>query len=148
MSLITEWRQAVQARLEGQLADVTVVGGPPDVSFTQNQGKQDVIHVWWPGWQAMQADIALAQPTLLIRWYPLKSKKSGSMVANPDDPTSLEDAAVRLMEAMKDVRKFDDLVARVACYISQVTPVTAPAGSWYVEAVLQGVTAHLATSAA
>lgn len=148
MSLITEWREAVQARLETQLSGVTVVGGPPDPTFTQNQGKQPVVHVWWPGWQALQSDLAMAQPTLLVRWYPVKSHKAGTMTGNPDDPAALEDAAVQLMLAMEPVRKFGDLVARVACYISSVAPVTAPPGAWYTEAVVQGITAHLAVSAA
>jgi hypothetical protein len=141
-NLITEWRSAVVAFLEDELAPATVRAGRDTKA---NREAADLILVFWPGWPELPRDIALATPTLTIRYFPSISKQPTT--TSPRDEEPLEQAAVALMVAMAGKRKTGDFVDGLACRISKCVPNPDPA-AWYVEATVQAYALNLAASAA
>jgi hypothetical protein len=141
-NLITDWRTAVQEYLADQFPDADVRGGHDN---TVNRDQKDQILVFWPGWPELARDIALATPTLTIRYFPSLSKQPTT--TSPRDEAPLEQAAVDLMVAMADKRKTGDFVDRLACRISKCVP-NPDQSAWYVEATVQAYALNLAASAA
>lgn len=141
-NLITDWRAAVISYLSDQFPAATVKGGR-DASV--NREAQDQILVFWPGWPELPRDIALATPTLTIRYFPSLSKQPST--TSPRDEASLEQAAADLMLAMAPKRKAGDFVDGLACRISKCVPNADPA-AWFVEATVQAYALNLAGSAA
>lgn len=139
-NLITDWREAVQAHLTAAFPAADVRGGE---ERTVNRRPADLICVWWPGWPALQRDISLANPTLMIRYFPKRSRQPNS--ETPVDQSVLEQAAADLMTAMASKRKAGDFVENLACYVSRCIPNTA---AWCVDATVQAYALNLATSAA
>lgn len=141
-NLITDWRVAVQAWLVTSFPGADVAGGEQD---GVNRGPKPLIVVWHPGWPVLPKDLSLATPTLLIRYFPTRSKQVSTTV--PHDPSDLEQAEVDVMVAFKEKRKGGDFVTNLACFISSATPNYAP-DKWYVQFTLQAISLHLATEAA
>lgn len=141
MSVIRDWREAVHTHLAASFPAADVVSG----RRTGVARDRDVIAVFWPGWRVNQRDIALATPTLTIRYWPARSKQPST--TSPPDPGDLEDAAAALMEAMRDKRKSGDFVAGLACFVSEVTPVYDD-DEWMVEATVQALALHPAARSA
>lgn len=141
-NLVTDWRLAVMAWLQTEFPDAEVDAGQKD---GVNQRDVDLIRVWWPGWARSSRDASFATPTLHIRYFPSRSAKISD--TEPRDPSDLEQAGTDLMIAFRDKRSVGDFVPGLACQITTVTVNDKP-DQWYVEAVLQALTLHLATSAA
>lgn len=141
-NLITDWRVAVQDYLAAQFPAADVRGGRYD---SVNRTKQDIIVVWWPGWPALQRDIALANPTLMIRYMPKLSKQPNR--ETPYDRSALEQAAADVMVAMQPMRKAGDFTDGVACYVASAIP-NDRQDEWWVDFVVQGYAQHLAGSPA
>lgn len=141
-NLITSWRTAVQEYLAGQFPEADVRGGHDN---SVNREPKDQIIVFWPGWPELPRDIALATPTLTIRYFPSLSKQATT--TSPRDEEPLEAAAVALMVAMAGKRKAGDFVEGLACRISKCVP-NPDQGAWYVEATVQAYALNLAASAA
>jgi hypothetical protein len=136
-NIITAWREAVQAYLTAQFPEAEVLGGKRD-GVSRDKAR---ICVWWPGWPALQRDIALANPTLLLRFFPALSKQPSA--TSPRDEAPLEQAAVDLMVAMAAKRKAGDFVADLACYVSSCVPNDDP-DIWRVDATIQAIAMNLA----
>jgi hypothetical protein len=141
-NLITDWRVAVQEHLATSFPDADVRGGE---EISVNRRDKALICVWWPGWSAIPRDISLANPTLMIRYFPKRSKQP--QTETPVDQSALEQAAVDLMVAMESKRKAGDFVENLACYLKDVVPNPA-ADRWCVNAIVQAYTLNLAASAA
>lgn len=89
--MINEWRQGVVDKLAASFTDADVESGEQDGVSRD----RDLITVWWPGWDEISRDTALAAPTLQFRWFPARSKQPSATV--PPDPAPLEAAADLLL---------------------------------------------------
>jgi hypothetical protein len=112
------WVNGVAAHLETAFPAADVVRGQRDGVWRDDQ---DLIAVWWPGWDELSRDTALASPTLTIRYFPRRSVQPDEAV--PADPDPLLDAADALLAA------FDRASAAVgfftsglSCRLSRVAP--------------------------
>lgn len=91
---MTGWVNGVVQKLQGELGDqVVVVPGERDKAWRDDK---DLVCVWWPGWDELTRDIALAQPTLTLRYFPRRSIQPDEQT--PDDPTPISDAGDVLLE--------------------------------------------------
>lgn len=140
-NIITDWRVATMACLQAAFPESEVVAGE---KAGVNRRADALIRVWWPGWAAVPRDIALANPMLLIRYFPTRSKQPGDV---PRDPSELEQASADIMAAFASKRKAGDLVANLACYVKSCVPNYAD-DQWHVEAQLQSITLNLAATSA
>lgn len=141
-NVITDWREAVQEYLAEQFPNADVRGGE---ETTVNRRPKDLICVWWPGWAAMQRDLSLANPTLLIRYFPRRSMQPNT--ETPVDQSQLEQAAIDLALAFEPMRKAGDFVENLACYLRDMKPSPAT-DRWCVDGTLQAYTLNLAASPA
>lgn len=135
--MIQEWRQGVHTYLETAFPDADVFSGPPEKDSVVRD--HDAIFVWWPGpWEVLQRDIALAIPTLSVRYYPARSKQPTLVV--PPDPEPLEAAADAIVAAFpRSTQGAGVFATDVACYLARVAPNYDPA-LWRVEATLAAYT--------
>lgn len=137
MSLITDWRSAVQTHLETQLGSdtVEVVAGERDGRSGRERG---LVCVWFPGWQVIERDTSLAQPTLLIRYFPSKAAPTVSKKSVPEDPSPVEDAVMALVAAFPRASQVGGFfVGNLGC---RLTSCTADYDNWRAEATLTAYT--------
>lgn len=136
MSLVSDWRAAVQEHLATSFPRATVVGGERTEGVSKRE--KDLICVWFPGWNVIESDTTLAQPTLLIRMFPKKSPLDRRSV--PDDPQPLEDAAMELVRAFPRATQVGGFfVANLSCRLTTCVPDYAPE-NWQVNATLLAYT--------
>jgi len=136
LSLLTPWRQAVVAFLEEAFPEAEVTSGPRSGVSRD----LDRISVFWPIWKE-DANPNYARPTLIVRFWPARSKQP---VENPDDPTALEQAADELLAAFETVQKPGQLVDGLYCRLVDVTPDYDP-NEWGLEGTLAAWTLNPAT---
>lgn len=134
--LITHWREALVTYLTAQFPDAKVKSG----ERSGVSRSEELIAVFWPGWQE-DSNPNYARPTMVVRMWPGRSKQP---TKNPDDPTPLEQAAMRLMIALQAVDKPGDLVDNLYCRLASVQPDYDPK-EWGIEAVLVSWTINPAT---
>lgn len=92
--MINESRQGVCDKLASAFTGADVMAGIRDGVW---RGEKALIVVWWSGYQVLQRDIALASPTITIRYFPPLSKQPAETM--PRDPAPLEEAADALLAA-------------------------------------------------
>jgi hypothetical protein len=139
-TLLTSWRAALVAHLETAFPNAEVISG-------RRAGVSrdlDRLCVFWPGWQEDAADVYFARPSMIVRYWPARSKQPTD---NPNDPGQLEQAAIDLMTSLETVQKPGDLVPNLYCRVARVTPDYDPE-EWGVEAELTSWTVNLATQPA
>lgn len=128
--MIHEWRQAVHDYLATQFSDAAVLSGSQDGVVRD----VDTIVVFWPGWDVLQRDIALATPTLTVRYFPARSKQPSATI--PPDPSEIEAAADALIGAFDRASQgVGFFAANLSCRLSSMRPNYDPA-VWRVEATL------------
>ena len=151
-NLITDWREAVQAHLADYFAgltpavDVDVVGGrrPKDGDTAVSKRQKPLLCVFFPGsgYQEISRDTSLAQPSLTIRMFPIRSELPRSSA--PADPEPVEEACVHLISAFpRDTQAAGYFVSNLSCRLTGVLPFDAPE-DWYAEATLLAYTLRAA----
>lgn len=90
-SSLNGWREGVVTQLTSTFSNADVESGEQDGVSRD----RDLITVWWPGWDEIARDIALAAPTLQGRYFPARSKQP--LTETPKDPAPLEEAADALL---------------------------------------------------
>lgn len=118
---LTDWREAVMAHLRenGFPAPARVEGRPRDDNASHRD--HDLVCVWWPGWDTIERDLSLAQPRLMVRAWPGRSKLSKP--TQTDDPAPLERIAMRLMLALpRSTQEAGFFVENLSCRIRNVVP--------------------------
>jgi hypothetical protein len=129
--VINEWREGVKTHLATQFPDADVVAGERDGVW---RGDNDLIAVWWPGWDERSRDISLAQPTLTIRYFPALSKQPPP--DTPIDPAALEQAADALLAAFpRSTQAANVFATDVAARITSLRP-NYDQALWRVEATM------------
>lgn len=124
------WRQGVQTYLAAQI-NADVVAGERD---GVHRGDKDLIAVWLPGWDELQRDIAIAVPTLLIRYFPTRSKQPAEDA--PADPSPLEDAVDTLIAKLgRPTQGVGFFTANLSCRLASAKPNYA-SDIWRVDASL------------
>lgn len=93
--MIHESRQGVCTRLAAAFPSCEVKPGKRTGVW---RGETDLIVAWWSGYQVLTRDIALASPTITIRYFPSISKLPPD--DEPRDPSGLEQAADALITAL------------------------------------------------
>lgn len=114
--MIDEWAAAVIAYVGNEL-DVETEDGEMDGV----QRDRAVVAVWWPGWDELSRDTALAQPTLSLRYFPARSK-----LPTGDDPATgqpLRQAADALLAAFgRETQVEGFFVPGLACRLTSLRP--------------------------
>jgi hypothetical protein len=133
--MINAWRTGVFDYLTTQFDAADVVAGERDGVW---RGDNDLIAVWWPGWDERSRDISLAQPTLTLRYFPAISKQP--QPETPVDPSPLEEAADALLAAFpRDKQGANVFATNVACRITSIRPNYDPA-IWRLDATMVAYT--------
>lgn len=128
--MITEWRQGVAEYLVDTFPAAAVLSGEQDGVVRD----KDTIIVWFPGWKVLARDIALAGPTLSLRYFPARSKQPSPTI--PPDPSPLESATDALIAAFhRGTQGAGFFTTGIACYLADATPNYRPE-LWRVEATL------------
>lgn len=132
--MIAEWASAVVSYLDSELAAADVEHGEMDGV----QRDRDVIAVWAPGWDEISRDVALAQPTLSLRYFPSRSKQPSDTV--PPDPSPLEQAMDALLAAFDRASQAPGFfVDGLSCRLTTIRPDYRPE-LWRVDATLLAYT--------
>ncbi len=130
------WVSGVVDKLQEALGDsVEVVPGERDGVW---RGDKDLVAVWWPGWDTLQRDIALASPTLTIRYFPRRgAEQNESAPANADPILDAADALIGTLDrATQAVGYFTE---GLSCRLSSLRPDYDP-DVWRVEGTLVAYT--------
>jgi hypothetical protein len=132
--MINQWRAAVCTKLATEFSGADVEPG-------EQQGvsrERDLIAVWWPGWDEIARDIALAAPTLQLRYFPGRSKQPAT--TTPPDPTPLEEAADALLAFFDRASQAPGFfVGDLSCRLTTLRPNYDPT-FWHIEATLLAYT--------
>lgn len=135
--MIHEWRAAVVSQLADAFDGCEVVPGQR-VGVWRDPELRDLIVVWWPGWDEITRDIALAQPTLTVRYFPNRSKQPAE--DTPTDPSPLEQAGDALLEFFDRASQAPGFfVDDLSCRLTTMRP-DYRADFWHVEATLLAYT--------
>lgn len=130
------WLTGVKTYLATEFPSCEVVLG--ERKDRRWQGEQDLIAVWWPGWDELTRDVALAQPTLQLRYFPAKSKQPA--LDTPHDPTDLVVAGDLLLAAFPRPTTVPGFFTDgLACRLSTLRPNYAP-DVWRVDGTLVAYT--------
>lgn len=128
--MIDEWCAGVISYLVTTFPDADVEDGEQDGVVRD----KDVIAVWWPGWDELTRDIALAQPTLSLRYFPSRSKLPTSDAPAIGQP--LRQAADALITAFdRGSQAVGFFTADLACRLASLRPNYDPA-VWRVDGTL------------
>ncbi len=126
-----DWLNGVANYLAAQFPAADVVRGERDGVWRDDQ---DLIAVWWPGWDTLTRDIALATPTLALRYFPRRSTQPAD--ATPADPDVLLDAADALIAKLsRTTQAVGFFTSGLSCRLSSIRPNYAP-DVWRIEATL------------
>lgn len=133
---MTGWVDGVVEKLGDELGGtVVVVAGERDKAWRDDR---DLVCVWWPGWDELSRDTALAQPQLTLRYFPKRSVQPADQT--PVDPSPLTDAADVLLgyftRATEGVGFF---TSGLACRLTSLRPSYAK-DVWRVEGTLVAYT--------
>jgi hypothetical protein len=129
--VIHDWREGVKTYLQSAFAAAEVVAGEREGVW---RADKDLIAVWWPGWDELTRDIALASPTLTLRYFPARSKQPTD--DQPTDPAPLELAGDALLAAFdRASQAVGFFAADLSCRLARLRPNYDPA-VWRVEGTL------------
>lgn len=132
---MTGWVNGVVEKLQEALGDVEVVPGERDGVW---RGEKDLVAVWWPGWDPLSRDIALASPTLTIRYFPRRGPEPNE--ATPANPAPLTDAGDALIGFFdRTTRAVGYFTEGLSCRLGPIRPSYAT-DVWRVEASLVAYT--------
>lgn len=124
-------------QLAAAFTDCEVVAGERD-GVWRDPELRDLIAVWWPGWEEITRDIALAQPSLTVRYFPNRSKQPAE--DTPTDPSPLEQASDALLAFFDRASQAPGFfVDGLSCRIVTIVPDYRPE-VWRVEAKLLAYT--------
>lgn len=125
------WVNGVAAYLHTAFPDADVVRGE---RTGVNRSDNDLIAVWWPGWDELTRDTALASPTLKFRYFPRRGIEPQDV--SPDDPDPILDAADALRSAFgRDTQPVGTFTAGLSCRLTTLKP-DYSGTSWMVEGTL------------
>lgn len=140
-NLVSDWRRALMSELQTAHPDAEVTAG----RRTGVARDRERICVFFDGYQELSQRVVVANPVLVVRVWPDRSKLPSD---TPQDPTQLEQAAVDLMRLLQDrqqqiERSVDDLwYFRVQSVVIDEDP-----EEWGVEARLLGFAKNVAVVA-
>lgn len=113
-----DWLNGVAAHLTTTFAAADVVRGERD---GVNRSDKDLVAVWWPGWDELSRDTALASPTLKLRYFPRRGKEPADTA--PADPDAILDAADALIAAFgRDTQQVGVFTAGLSCRLATLRP--------------------------
>jgi len=117
---ITEWRLAVMNHLRATFPHPAEIDGRPRDDVVSRRDN-DLVCVWWPGWQVIERDTTLAQPRLQIRAWPGRSRLKAP--AQTDEGTSLEELGMKLLLAFpRSTQAGGFFVPNLACRLIRAVP--------------------------
>lgn len=137
-NLISDWRDAIVTVLEAAFPNAEIVSGD-----RSGVPARELIAVFFDGYQRQPGRAAVAEPKLVIRYWPVSHRLPGR---TPRDPAELEQASVDLMLALEPVQAtlaVDDLWYFM---VDSVRPDYDP-DEWGIEARLTGYAKNIAAVA-
>lgn len=144
-NLITDFREAVEARLAVSFPDIEIVGGE---RTGVNRGDVPIACVFLPaeGLKRFERDGAMANIVLVVRYWPARSKLLTE--DSPRSPAELEQAVWDLASCLEPVRAtLPGVSSRLTFEIPSFEPDYDPA-EWGVEVTLLGWTSNPAGAGA
>lgn len=140
MGLMTDWRNALIPELEEAFPGALVAAG----ERTGVSRDRDRINVFPGGWSRDGGRAVVANPIMLIRYWPKRSKQPASDV--PHDPTELDDARDAMLTALRPLQATLG-VTNLWYFLVDSAEVDEDPDEWGVEFRLRGFGKNTATIA-
>jgi hypothetical protein len=140
-NLVSDWRRALMSELQTAHPDADVTAG----RRTGVSRDQERIAVFFDGYSEQAARVVVANPVMVVRFWPDRSKLPAD---TPEDPTQLEQAAVDLMRLLQARQaQIENSVDDLWYFRVQSVVIDEDPEEWGVEARLLGFAKNVAAVA-